>query len=228
MNVYPAHRNLNQRLSADNVFRCKALFLFVVSLILSSPGFAQQHDAQMSHDPEPMEHSESAHAMSHEAMTTTEDGTFAQEKNLPLQGGQSAFAAIAEIVTILDNDADTDWASVNIDALRSHLVDMDRITLNAKARTFQIDEQRIQYVITGTGDTLTAIHNMVPAHAKAVQSMTDWQITTTQQTDGATVTIQTSDKAAITRLKALGFHGFLTVGAHHQAHHLQMARGLGH
>ena len=196
--------------------------------MLSSPGFAQQHDAQMSHDPAHMEHNESTHSMTHGSGTLTKNGTLAQEKNLPLQGGQSAFAAIAEIVTILDNDPETDWASVNIDALRSHLVDMDNITLNAKARTLQIDEQRIQYVITGTGDTLTAIHNMVPAHAKAVQSMTDWQITTKQHTDGATVTIQTSDKAAITRLKALGFHGFLTVGAHHQAHHLQMARGLGH
>ncbi len=202
--------------------------MVVVSLMLSSPGYAQQHDAQMSHDPAHMEHNEFAHSMTHGPGTLTKNGTLAQENTLPVEGGQSAFAAIAEIVAILDNDPDTDWASVDIDALRSHLVDMDRITLNAKASTLQIDEQRIQYVITGTGDTLTATHNMVPAHAKTVQNMTDWQITTTQQTDGATVTIQTSDKAAITRLKALGFHGFLTIGAHHQVHHLQMARGVGH
>ena len=228
MKVFPALCDSFHGLPAVTPFRCSAQFLFVVGLILSSPVIAQQHDAQMSHDPAHTEHSEVSHPMSHEAMTSTENGTPAQAENLPVQGGQSAFAAIAEIVAILDNDPDTDWASVNIDALRSHLVDMDRITLNVKASTLQIDEQRIKYVIKGTDDTLTAIRSMVPAHAKVVQSMTNWTITTTEQSDGATVSIQTSDKAALTRLKALGFHGFLTIGAHHQAHHLQMARGVGH
>ena len=228
MNVYPVLRDSHYKLPAVKPFRCNAQFLFVVGLILSSPGIARQHDAQLSHDPAHMEQTGISHAMSHEAMTKTENGILAQEKYLPVQGGQSAFAAIAEIVAILDSDPDTDWATVNIDALRSHLVDMDRLTLNAKASTLQIDEQRIRYVITGKDDTLAAIQNMVPAHAKVVQSMTNWTITTTEHTDGVTVSIQTSDKAAFTRLKALGFHGFMTIGAHHQAHHLQMARGIGH
>ena len=58
--------------------------------------------------------------------------------------------------------------------------------------------------------------------------MTQWTITATKQTDGATVSIQTDDTAALSRLKALGFFGFLTIGAHHQEHHLQMARGAEH
>ena len=228
MKVFPALCDSHYKLPAVKPFGRNGQFLFVIGLILSSPGIAQQHDAQMSHDPANTAHAEVSHAMSIEAQTSTENAIPAQAESLPVQGGQSAFAAIAEIVAILDNDPDTDWESVNIDALRSHLVDMDRITLNVKASTLQVDEQRIKYVITGTGDTLTAIRNMVPAHAKVVQSMTNWTITTTEQSDGVTVSIQTSDKAALTRLKALGFHGFLTVGAHHQAHHLQMARGVGH
>lgn len=228
MNVPPARHGIHHNLPGAESSRCIVQLLFFVSMISSSPVFAQQHDAQMSHDPANMEHNEPAHAMTHGSGALTKSGSLAKDNNLPVQGGQSAFAAIAEIVTILDNDPDTDWASVDIDALRSHLVEMDRITLNARATTLQVDDQQIQYVITGKDETLTAIHNMVPAHAQAVQSMTHWNMTTTQQTDGATVTIQTSDKAALTRLKALGFHGFLTIGAHHQAHHLQMARGVGH
>ena len=228
MKVFPALSDSIQNVPAVIPIRCHAQILFFAGLILSSPGMAQQHDAQMTHDPALTGHTEVSHSMSHETMASMGNGTPAQVENLPVENGQSAFAAIAEIVAILDNDPDTDWTSVNIDALRSHLVDMDRITLNVKTSTLQIDEQRIQYVITGTDDTITAIRNMVPTHANAVQSMTQWTIATTEQTDGMTVSIQTSDKAALTRLKALGFHGFLTIGAHHQAHHLQMARGVGH
>lgn len=40
----------------------------------------------------------------------------------PQETGQSAFAALAEIVTILQADPETDWERVDIDGLRRHLV----------------------------------------------------------------------------------------------------------
>jgi len=49
----------------------------------------------------------------------------------PVEVGQSQFAAIAEIVALLRDDQDTDWAQVDIQALRDHLVDMDNVTTGA-------------------------------------------------------------------------------------------------
>ncbi|MFW1924327.1 hypothetical protein ACG90D_19965, partial [Acinetobacter geminorum] len=53
----------------------------------------------------------------------------------PTQPGQDAFAAIQEIVQILEADPRTDWSKVNIDALREHLVDMSNVTLSAQVKT---------------------------------------------------------------------------------------------
>src|SRR6476661_11054649 len=47
------------------------------------------------------------------------------------QGGQAAFAAIAEATAALDANPRTDWGKANIDALRQHLVDMDNVTVRA-------------------------------------------------------------------------------------------------
>ena len=49
----------------------------------------------------------------------------------PREGGQAAFAAIAEIVRLLDADPGTDWSRVNVEALRQHLIDMDEVTMHA-------------------------------------------------------------------------------------------------
>ena len=51
---------------------------------------------------------------------------------LPTQGGHAAFAAISEIVAMLQADASTDWSKVNIERLRLHLVDMDLVTLRSR------------------------------------------------------------------------------------------------
>src|SRR5258708_9478923 len=50
-----------------------------------------------------------------------------------VQPGQAAFAAIQEIVEILEADPATDWHKVNIDPLRQHLSDIDNVTLHAQA-----------------------------------------------------------------------------------------------
>ena len=51
----------------------------------------------------------------------------------PQEAGQSAFAAMAEIAALLRADPDTDWANVDIAALRRHLVDMELVTTEALA-----------------------------------------------------------------------------------------------
>ncbi|MDB3936460.1 hypothetical protein N9383_07090 [Granulosicoccus sp.] len=147
---------------------------------------------------------------------------------LPAQNGQSAFAAISEIIAILDADPSTDWATVDIRALREHLLDMDRLILHAQVKVEIIDEQQIRYQVSGAGVTLRAIKAMVPAHAAIVSKSNNWPIDINTVTDGIVLTIVVKDPEERSRLHALGFFGFMTIGAHHQAHHLQMAKGQGH
>ena len=45
-----------------------------------------------------------------------------KESSGPIEAGESAFAAIQEIVALLNADPKTDWSKVDIDALRQHLV----------------------------------------------------------------------------------------------------------
>ena len=55
----------------------------------------------------------------------------AHRSGAPSETGQAQFAAIAEIVSLLRDDPNTDWEQVNIKALRDHLVDMDNLTTRA-------------------------------------------------------------------------------------------------
>ncbi len=66
----------------------------------------------------------------------------------PEEGGQSAFAAIAEIVALLEEDPDTDWSTVDITALREHLVDMNSLMLNANATT-TVEGNTIRFRVEG-------------------------------------------------------------------------------
>jgi len=67
-------------------------------------------------------------------MVFAASSAFAQhmhQSESPVEVGQSQFAAIAEIVKLLRDDQGTDWAQVDIKALRDHLVDMDNVTTGA-------------------------------------------------------------------------------------------------
>ncbi|WP_420408975.1 hypothetical protein [Hoeflea sp.] len=142
----------------------------------------------------------------------------------PREPGQSAFAAIAEIVAMLDADPDTDWSKVDIGALRAHLVDMDRLTLGASAREVTAGNT-VTFRISGTGGVLRAIHAMVPAHGLELDRLEDWQVSTETTDDGAILAITADDPSEIERIRALGFFGLMALGSHHQPHHLAMARG---
>ena len=84
-----------------------AAVLLSSSLVLAPPLMAQEH----AHTP----------GMTHPTAAP-----------LPTQGGHAAFAAISEIVAMLQADASTDWSKVNIERLRLHLVDMDLVTLRSR------------------------------------------------------------------------------------------------
>ena len=143
---------------------------------------------------------------------------------LPQEAGQSAFAATAEIVTLLSSDPDTDWSQVDIAALRQHLVDMNALFLQAEASASPVPDGW-RFEIIGSGQTLRAVQAMVPAHALELDKMVEWSATASKTATGAALTVTSSSSGVRQKIKGLGFFGLMATGAHHQPHHLAMATG---
>lgn len=151
----------------------------------------------------------------------------AQHAHSPLEiteTGQSQFAAIAEIVTVLRDEPMTDWTQVEITALRDHLVDMDRVTTQATV-TRKVDGFSVTFSVTGNESVAKSIKSMVLAHSPMLALDTGWQVAAQAQTNGATMIVTVASQAALDEVNGLGFFGVMTVGAHHQQHHLMIATG---
>jgi hypothetical protein len=140
----------------------------------------------------------------------------------PVMPGQEAFGTIQEIVRMLEADPKTDWSKVNISALREHLIDMDEVTMRSSATERSLDNG-IEIAVTGEGRTLDGIRRMVPAHVHELSQL-GWNAKTEDLSNGVKLTVTSTDAKEITKLKALGFMGIMVQGAHHQQHHLMMAK----
>ncbi len=179
-------------------------YLLAVALTLAARAAAAQHDG--------MDHT--AHA--------------ATASSAPAAPGQAAYAAIAEVVRALEADPRTDWSRVNIEALRQHLVDMDEVTLRSTAVQRAVDGGIVVDVTGATPRTAEAVARMARAHAAALDGDARFATTTEPIRSGMRVTIRAEDAgdaALVARIRGLGFYGLLTLGAHHAAHHLMIARG---
>ena len=143
----------------------------------------------------------------------------------PMETGQSAFAALSEIVQILSDDPATDWIKVNIPALRDHLVDMERVTTEAKVNT-RSEARIVEFHVYGAGDVADSIKRMTFAHAPMLEMATGWAVSADPTKGGVIMRIAVATKQDLSRVLGLGFFGVLTIGAHHQAHHMQIALGM--
>jgi len=168
-------------------------------------------------EPVPMDHSH----MSHQQMPG--EGP-ALKPDVPREPGQGAFAAIQEIVNLLIEDPATDWSKVNIPALRDHLVDMNNVTLHAQV-TGEPIASGVKFSVTGPDEVSGSIKRMVTAHAATMNGTMGYTYETAELPDGAILTVRAEDEAAAARLRGLGFIGVMTLGAHHQEHHLAIAQG---
>jgi hypothetical protein len=179
-----------------------AMFLMIgtgTALAASAVVFAQER----SH----MEHAQHAHGIA---------------AAVPTMPGQDAFGTIQEIVRILETDPQTDWSKVNISALREHLIDMDEVTMRAHGTERPLDNG-IEITVTGEGRTLSAIKRMVPAHAHELAAL-GWDAKTEELSSGVKLIVTASDARQAVKIRALGFMGIMVQGAHHQMHHLMMAK----
>jgi len=145
----------------------------------------------------------------------------------PVMPGQDAFGAIAEIVRILDADPATDWSTVDLERLRQHLIDMHEVMLRSAVTPAPVSGG-LAMEVTGAGRTERAIRAMVVPHAAELDRMAEWSARTAPIPGGVRLTVvarRADDAKLVARIRGLGFAGLMTAGAHHQPHHLAMARG---
>ena len=98
---------------------------------------------------------------------------------------------------------------------------MDLVTTHAEiSRTLR--PQGARFEVRGTPRTSEAIRAMVPSHAPFLASETGWQVSTEELEDGVALIVD----GHADMIQGLGFFGLMAIGAHHQRHHLTMAKGL--
>ena len=145
----------------------------------------------------------------------------------PTMPGQDAFGAIAEIVRILEADPATDWSKVDMERLRQHLIDMNEVILHSVVKQTSI-AGGLAMEISGSGRTEQAIRAMVVPHAAELNRLPEWSATAAVIPGGVRLTVvakRPDDTKLLGRIRGLGFAGLMTQGAHHQPHHLAMAKG---
>ncbi len=183
--------------------------IVLAATLLLAPCLAQAQ-------PAPSQHPTMMHGMM--------PGGHVQMAAQPKEAGQSAFAAIVEIVGLLEADPATDWSKVNIEALRQHLIDMNAVTLEATVVAEPI-AGGARFQVSGNDPVRGSIRRMVMAHAATMNGVGGWTFKAEETPAGAVLTVTVADPAEVAKVRALGFIGVLTHGMHHQAHHLMIASG---
>ncbi len=228
---------MSTSITARNAFRASLFGVFATALVVSIAGSASgsmpsgsdhDHDLAMHAQHlagEPAATSSHASCPFHSSHEGGDDGaTPGSPLAVPSSSGQSAFAAIGEIASMLEGDPATDWSRVDLDRLREHLIDMNRVMVMA-----EIDKRNIpggfEAAITGDPRTALAAQRMLSAHGQMMKGHRGWSIAVEKLTDGARLQVTAKDPQETQHLRALGFAGFLAAGNHHGPHHWAMATG---
>ena len=167
----------------------------------------------------PADHAQMDHMAMQQAAPAATDASLD-----PREPGQAAYAALGEAVRILIADPSTDWSKVDVDALRRHLVDMDNVTMRSAVTTTRL-ANGARFHVTGSPEIAGSIQRMTTSHFAEPDVGSGWSFRTEKQPDGADITVTSADPVQAQKIAALGFYGILTMGQHHQPHHLMMARG---
>lgn len=138
--------------------------------------------------------------------------------------GQGAFAALSEVVQVLEADPDTDWSRVDLTGLRVHLVDMDRLVSDTVVTENELPDGLVA-LATGDSETIASLRRMVPAHSAQLAQDDRWTVAATETENGIELRVTSDNPATAARIKGLGFFGLMASQNHHREHHLMMARG---
>ena len=188
----------------------KTKMILIVTALLGGTAFAT---AQTTH---------SSHGDSMDHATPAQDQPL--QNTILTEPGQGAFAALSEVVRVLEADPDTIWDEVDLAGLRVHLVDMDRLVSDTRVEETELPNG-LSAMATGDTDTITTLRRMVPAHAAQLAQDDRWTVEAIDTENGVELRVTSGDPAVVARIRGLGFFGLMASQDHHREHHLMMARG---
>lgn len=179
-------------------------FICLVFLIQSSAALAADGHSGMNHH---------AHNIDSSASQLTE-------------AGNDVFGTLQEVIKKLNNNPDTDWAKVDIEALRQHLLDMHDMTLNVEVISQKSIRHGLQAIIKPTtARAEVALDRVFKAHPGQLQRETGWQMSVTKNGKHYTLTTTSTKPEEAIKIRGLGYIGLMAYGNHHQPHHWGMATG---
>ena len=88
----------------------------------------------------------------------------------PIQTGQAGFAAIQEIVAILEADTTTDWTKVDVEALRQHLARLPEGQRQA-IEMLKLKEMSLKEASAASGQSVGALKVAVHRGIKALRAL---------------------------------------------------------
>ncbi|HIP43925.1 MAG TPA: hypothetical protein EYG93_01130 [Sulfurospirillum arcachonense] len=181
----------------------------IIGLLLSSVLYASgDHTGNHLHEGKMMNH-------------MSEDG-----KTILLEAGNDAFGTIQEVIKKLENDPETDWSKVDIEALRVHLSDMQDMTLNIEVISQKNIPNGVEVIIKATTPRANrALKRAFMAHPSQMKKETGWDMEVEEKNKSFIIKAITSKKNEIDKIRALGYIGLMAYGSHHQPHHWMMATG---
>lgn len=142
------------------------------------------------------------------------------------EAGNGAFAAIQEVVRLLESRPDTDWSKVDLEALRRHLIDMANMTLKAEVVSQEAIPGGARIAVRGVDpEAHASIGRALRAHARMIEVERGWTMTVETGDDVHRFTVTSSRPEDAAKIRGLGYIGILALGDHHTPHHLMMATG---
>lgn len=188
----------------------KTKMILIASVLLGGTAFAVAQTTHSGHEAG-MDHATHSQGQPLQDMILTEPG-------------QGAFAALSEVVRVLEADPDTDWGQVDLAGLRAHLVDMDRLISDTVVEETSLPDG-LSAMATGDADTIATLRRMVPAHAAQLAQDDRWSVEAVEMENGVELRVTSSKPAVVARIQGLGFFGLMASQDHHREHHMMMARG---
>jgi len=186
----------------------------IIIVILSQKHKTMNHTSGMEHSSD-MNHS-----------INSANHTISRNSNSVLtEAGTDPFAVIQEAIALLEVNPDTDWSVVNIEALRSHLVEMQDMTLNVTVEQQPINLGFMAVITPTTDRALESMIQVLSAHPSQMKIETGWDMTVTNNNGAFTISVTTDQLLDVDKIRGLGYIGIMAYGNHHQPHHWAMASG---
>lgn len=174
---------------------------------------------------QPRDHGGHQSAPGHPPCETCDTYSRHDRSERPLEYGQGIFAAIQEMVMLLEGKPDTDWTAFSVQRLYTHLVDMNEITLNTVVEARSLDDG-LEMSLTGGPRALEALARVIPEQADTLGRINRWQSSVRIESDRVVLAVTSQSAEEVKHINGLGFVGLMATGSgHHQPFHLALARG---